>query len=327
VHRRKFLTGAASAVLLPGSASAFVGGGMDSMFTRQKQYVATSFGMFLHFGINTFNDREVESGNENVNIFNPTDLSIDQWIATALAAKMKYAVWITKHHGGMCMFPTASVGDPTRPARSLTQTTWYAANGNYNITQQFAIKARAAGLKVGFYYSIRDGSISLQFATPAEFKTYTLLQMTELAAYKPDFFWLDGAEWWFGDTKPWASTQERADFIRGIGVPFYLNNSKVWEGTPLAPSYSSSDLRVVENSAMPSGNKVLSEQCKTMRADNKWFWSSTNNNSISAATILADLAGANSKNCAYLLNVPPDTTGQLPANMVSILNTVGASLP
>lgn len=291
-------------------------------------YKNMGFGLFFHFGMNTFTDREVELGTEAANTFNPTALDLDQWISTAVAAKAKYVVWIAKHHGGFCMFPTASVGDVTRPARSLTQSAWYTANGNYNITQQFVLKARAAGLKVGLYFSIRDASSCLQFATPAEFKTYTQLQLTELAAYKPDFLWFDGAEWWFSATPekayPWATTAERGGFIRTLRNPplLLINNSHLF-----GSGFTYSDVVEYESGFPLSGNTEQSEVCKTMRTDGKWFWGTAANTSITAATILSDISTLNSRNCTYLLNAPPDTTGQIPASMVSILATVGASLP
>lgn len=329
MDRRRLIVGAgalAATALLPGNANAFLRGGAVDLTIRRQQYVNMGFGMFFHFGMNTFTDREVELGTEAANTFNPSALDLDQWIATAVAAKAKYVVWIAKHHGGFCMFPTASFGDVTRPARSLTQSAWYSANGNYNITQQFVLKARAAGLQVGLYFSIRDASSCLQFATDAEWLAYTQTQLTEISAYKPDFFWLDGAEWWFNakpeKAYPWPTQAARRAFFDSLRTPPYLvvNNSK-------QVGFLTSDILENEYSSPPTGNIDPSETCDTIRSDGKWFWGTAADTPRTASYILGRIADLKSKNGTYLLNVNPDTTGQVPSNLVSICTTVGASLP
>ena len=56
------------------------------------------FGMFLHFGVNTFNNTEWSDGTLPVESYCPSAIDADSWVRTAYEAGMNYVVLITKHH-------------------------------------------------------------------------------------------------------------------------------------------------------------------------------------------------------------------------------------
>jgi len=56
----------------------------------QQEFVDLRFGMFLHFNMATYQDREWGDPTGPTAAFDPTHLDTDQWAAAALSAGMTY---------------------------------------------------------------------------------------------------------------------------------------------------------------------------------------------------------------------------------------------
>lgn len=159
----------------------------------QLEQIKRRFGMFLHFGINTFNNTEWSDGKLPIESYRPAAIDADGWVKTACEAGMNYVVLITKHHDGFCLWDT--------------NTTRYSVN--FSPVQTDVVKAvsdacQKYGVKLGLYYSLWDRHETC-YQDDAEYVRYMERQLTELM----DGRYGEIVELWFdgGWDKPCRSWQ------------------------------------------------------------------------------------------------------------------------
>ena len=70
----------------------------------QKDQIKRKYGMFIHFGIDTFHDVEWSDGSFPVETYAPAEIDACQWVKTAKDAGMKYIILVAKHHEGFCLW-------------------------------------------------------------------------------------------------------------------------------------------------------------------------------------------------------------------------------
>lgn len=150
------------------------------------------YGMFIHFGINTFNNTEWSDGSLPVSSYAPSAIDTDDWARTAYEAGMHYVILITKHHDGFCLWDTDS--------------TDYCVNKSPNKTDVVAAMAKSCekyGIKLGLYYSLWDRHEKC-YKNHGEYVDYMERHLGELLGgkYGKIFeLWFDGG--WDKSCKKW----------------------------------------------------------------------------------------------------------------------------
>jgi alpha-L-fucosidase len=153
---------------------------------QQLAWQEAELSMFLHFGINTFTDREWGEGNEEPKRFNPTSLDARQWAEAAKEAGFQYVILTAKHHDGFCLWPSRYT------EHSVKNSPWREGQGD--VVGEFTRACREARLKVGLYLSPWDRHEPCYGDSPA-YNRYFTHQLSELLTRYGEIaeVWFDGA--------------------------------------------------------------------------------------------------------------------------------------
>jgi len=286
----------------------------DGRAELREEFLRWRFGMFLHFNMATYIDREWADGYEDPALFKPDKLDCGQWLDLARAAGMRYAVLTVKHTGGWCLWDSAHT---THDIASFVNY----KNGKGDIVREFVDACRQRKLKVGFYYcfpgdfsrpgvgnTIPEGKPDLHGLPPeaaGDFVGFIKKQLTELLTdYGPvDLLWID----------QYSNRYTYADWPGILAHIHALQANCIVIGNN-AHNLTESDIYSCElpwdpNSMVPVGNSMPAEVCD--KISRTWFWntSDTPEHVKSVQKLTETLSRCNERRANYLLNVPPDRSG------------------
>lgn len=187
---------------------------------------------FVHYGLNTFNDREWGYGDTDPKMFNPSRMEVDQWIRTFKEAGMKGVIVVAKHHDGFTMWPceltdyniTASAYDGPKNKE-----------GKVDVLAEVRQACDKYGLKLGLYLSPWDRNHAA-YGTP-EYIDYYYAQLRQLLTRYGDLFevWFDGAN---GGDGYYGGAREKRSIDRRTYYNFPRINEIVHELQPGAVIFS-----------------------------------------------------------------------------------------
>jgi alpha-L-fucosidase len=300
---------------------------------RMKWWREARFGMFIHWGVysvpaGTYKGKRISGigewimNNGKIPVseykayakeFNPIHYKPDEWVQLAKEAGMKYIVITSKHHDGFALFDSKvtdwDVVDATPYGKDLLK--------------PLAEACKKHGIKLGFYYSQAQdwnhagGAANGGHWDPAQdgdmneyIQKIAVPQVKEILTNYGNIAVL----WW--DT-PTDMTRQRADMLQPLLKlqPGIITNNRLGGGYP-------GDTETPEQVIPATGFKDRDwETCMTM--NNTWGYKSYDNNWKSPKTLIRNLVDISSKGGNYLLNVGPNSMGEIPQPSVKCLQQIG----
>ena len=165
----------------------------------------------VHWGLNTYSDREWGFGNENPAMLNPGNFNADQIVQACKAGEIGGLVVVAKHHDGFCLWPTKTT------EYNITKTPFWRGPGERrDYVKEMERACRRHGLKFGVYVSPWDRN-NAAYGTEKYVTDVFKEQIRELLSgdYGEVFeMWFDGAN---GGTGWYGGANER----RTIGKDYY----------------------------------------------------------------------------------------------------------
>lgn len=320
----------------------------------QKLQIQRKYGMFIHFSINTFVDKEWTDGTIPASVYNPTAIDADQWVRTARDAGMRYVILVSKHHDGFCLWDSR-------------YTEYDVANsGNKeNVIEAVAIACKKYNIGLGIYYSLWDRHQDGAYREPTAasfskgsaeadlaYNKYMIGQINEIIDIiqkhtKVVEFWFDGG--WVKSHERWniaeiyQTIKSREPLCQigvnwPIGTPDNINYSRVFpklqkEGYPI--KYFPSDFRLGDPYLpLKDDPKLYSHDGamyympweSTVCLSKRWFYNTKDKKYKSLKELERTFDTATANDNILIINSPPTREGKMRQKDVGLLNELGRRL-
>jgi alpha-L-fucosidase len=299
-------------------------------------FAGARFGLFVHWGhgsqqgwelswplvggapnLHRCQDVPADAYHANARTFAPRRHAARDWLARAKACGMQYAVLTTKHHDGFALWPTRA-------------SDWSIAATPYggDLVAEFVEATRAAGLRVGFYFSLcdwhhpdypafTDADRPYRFgmaprpteAQWARYHDFLRAQLTELLTQygRIDLLWFDGG--WERSSDAWR-TPDLVAMIRALQPDIVINDRLPGAG----------DYDTPEQFVPPEPPARTWETCLTM--NESWAWNPSDPDWKSSRALVHTLCEVAGRGGNLLLNVGPRGDGSLPPEQTERLDAM-----
>ena len=287
---------------------------------QQLAWQDLEIGVLIHFGPNTWMDREWGDGKADPAVFNPEQFDPAQWVRAVKAAGASYLVMVAKHHDGFCLFPSRET------KYGVASSPWRGGKGD--AVREVSVACRQGGLKFGVYLSPWDRH-EPTYANNAAYDTHYAHQVEELASRYGELteFWLDGA----------GSEGHVYDFTRYIRtLRTYQPNALIFADLGLLPG---ADIRWVgnesgvaseENWNVVDAYQILRwrpAEADTPLRDEHWFWHPNAENRLKPVAKLMEIYHQTvGRGAQLVLGIAPDSRGLVPEVDVKRLEEFGAEV-
>jgi alpha-L-fucosidase len=323
---------------------------------RQLRWQALEFQAFVHFGMNTFTDREWGEGTEDPKLFDPTDFDADQWVEAVRAAGVRGLIVTAKHHDGFCLWPSRFT------EHSVKSSPW--KDGKGDVVREVAGACRKGGLAFGVYLSPWDRH-EPSYGDSPRYNEHFKAQLRELLTqYGPvSEVWFDGAcgegpngkrqvyDWpgYFAlirELRPDAVISIMGPDARWIGNEAGVTRDSEWSVIPVV------GLDDAPSAKNPGGIAGLDAQAKDLGSFGRiaevarqggrllwypgqvdvsirpgWFYHAAEDGRVKSLDHLLDIYYTSvGGNAQLLLNIPPDKRGRIHENDVRRLKEIGDRL-
>jgi alpha-L-fucosidase len=315
---------------------------------RQLRWQQLELTGFLHFGINTYTNKEWGDGTESPALFNPTALDAGQWVRACRAGGIKQLIITAKHHDGFCLWPSKYT------EHSVKNSPWKSGKGD--VVKEVATACHAQGMGFGVYLSPWDRH-SLYFGDSAKYNNYFVNQLTELLTNygRVDEVWFDGANGegptgkkqvydfnrWYAlirKLQPTAVIAVMGPDVRWVGTESGEGRATEWSVVPLdtqrqdkVAANSQKEVAFAPKNMMGddlgSRDKIKNAQALVwypaeidVSIRPGWFYHPAEDSQVKTPAQLLDIYNSSvGRNGVLLLNIPPDKRGLLPQPDVASL--------
>lgn len=274
--------------------------------------------LFIHFGINTFTDREWGTGEEDPATFNPAELDVDQWVRVASQTGFEAVVLTAKHHDGFTLWPSRYT------SHSVRSSPWRGGQGD--VVGELSAAARDGGVKLGLYLSPWDRH-EPSYGDEAAYNAFYMGQLRELLTdYGPlAEVWFDGAkgedarDMEYDFDAYWAMVRQlqpgavifsdEGPDVRWIGNEHGFAGETNWSTFDRSKvSVGQHGIQDYLNRGEEGGPDWVPGECDTSLRPG-WFWH-PDESPKNLEALLEIYYKSVGRNCVLLLNVPPNDKGR-----------------